>query len=114
MFGFLLPQWLKTFIFNILNYVFTILGKVFGVAKPVLADVLRTFFEGCLTIVSSLLAAIDLGPLMVSVAGVWAGLDPSIAWMINATGIPQGLAMLSLAYTIRLGLNLIPATFSRI
>ena len=112
--GFLLPQWLKDFIFQFLDFFMQIIVKTVPAVKPIFADILSAFFNGCLTVVGALLSAIDLGPLMVSVTGVWTGLDPSVAWMINATGVPQGLAMMSIAYTIRMGLNLIPGTLTRI
>ena len=72
------------------------------------------WFDGLLTVVSSIFKSIDLSSFVATYAMNWAGLPPQMIWFINAVSIPQGLTILSAAIVIRMLINLIPAAFTRI
>ncbi len=92
-----------SFLKSLLTGVAYVLGQLFGI-----------LLHGILTVVMGILNGLDLGNVLTTSAGAWAGLDPSIAWFINACGISQGLTMIGTAYVTRFVLNLIPASFTRI
>lgn len=79
-----------------------------------LGFLVSTVFSGLLSIVYTLVSTLDLGSMAVDAAATWGGLDPNIAYMVKGCGIPQGLTMLGAAYGIRIILNLIPASLTRV
>lgn len=70
--------------------------------------------DGLLTVVVSIVGSLDLGNLVASAAGHWAGLPPQLLYIINAVGLPTCISMLCYAILIRMLLNLIPAALTRI
>ena len=114
MIAFLFPQWLLDWISNLLPSVPPIVDKSLKGLAAMLIFVFVTIAKGLFTIVSAFVGLIDLGPMMVNSSVAWASLDPNIAYMLNQTGVPQGLTMLGMAYIIRLTLNLIPASLTRV
>ena len=80
----------------------------------VLKGGLYFIFDGLLTVVGGLITAINFGSLASVSAASWAGLPPQLIYLINAAGLPAGLAMVGTAIGIRLALNLIPAAFTRL
>ena len=77
-------------------------------------QLLGLLLDGLLTVVLGLLSALDLGTLVTHASTVWGVLDPNVAWMINATGISEGLTIIGAAFLILFTLNLIPAEFTRV
>ena len=71
-------------------------------------------FKGVLEVAKGAIMAISLGDLAVNTAASWGYLNPNVAYLVVASGIPEGLSILAIAYGIRLALNLIPAAFTRI
>ncbi|EKD40964.1 MAG: hypothetical protein ACD_74C00099G0013 [uncultured bacterium] len=71
-------------------------------------------FDGLLTVVSGLLSSLDVSSAILSSAATWASMPPQLIYIVNAIGIPQGLAILAGAYVVRMTLNLIPAALTRI
>ncbi|MBF0330158.1 MAG: DUF2523 domain-containing protein [Nitrospirae bacterium] len=85
-----------------------------GALGDVMQGVLSVFFEGFFAIVYALVASLDLGTYTLSLASTWGALPTQAVYLLNAIGIPQGLTMLAYAYGIRLILNLIPASITRV
>ena len=73
-----------------------------------------TVLDGLFSVVESFLGALDFSALVFNYAGTWSSLPPQLIWLINAVGLPQCFALLGVAYALRLGLNLIPAVFTRV
>jgi hypothetical protein len=71
-------------------------------------------FDGLLTAVSTILLAIDISSLGANLVLSWSGLPTQLIYLINACGIPAGLSLVVSAIIIRMGINLIPAEFTRI
>ena len=91
--------------------------SVQAILKPIvylIGQILGLVLDGALTVVSGVLSTLDLGEIAVNAASAWGNLDPTIAWLINASGVSAGLSMLGTAYLIRFVLNLIPAEFTRV
>lgn len=73
-----------------------------------------TIFDGILSVVEAFIAAINLSSVAVNYAAGWSHLPTQLIWLINATGLPQCVALLGAAYLIRLLLNLIPSWATRV
>lgn len=71
-------------------------------------------FDGFCIVVEAFFSALDLSEAAFNYAGVWAGLPEQLIWIISKIGLPQGIALLGAAYTVRLTLNLIPGVFTRV
>ena len=80
----------------------------------VLQQIIKYSFKGFLEVAKGAIMAISLGDLAVLTAASWGYLNPNIAYLVVQTGIPEGLSILAIAYGIRIALNLIPASFTRI
>ncbi|MGD9686358.1 MAG: DUF2523 family protein [Desulfobacter sp.] len=102
-------NWLSSF----WNHIQTALKWGLDGVLYVLKAVLFFAFDGLLTVVYSIVAALDVGSLTVSLVGLWADLPPQLLYVVNATGLPTGLSMIFYAIVIRKLLDLIPAAFTR-
>lgn len=76
--------------------------------------ILYVIVDGLLTVVSGFVSVIDLSTLLTNLTSSWGLLPAQIVWIISHTGLAQCLAIIGYAYGIRMLLNLIPATFTRI
>ena len=76
--------------------------------------VLYIVIDGLLTVVSGFISLIDLSTLITNLTASWGLLPAQIVWIISSSGLAQCLAILGYAYAIRMIINLIPATFTRI
>lgn len=72
------------------------------------------FIDGFLTIIETMVDAIDLGANITSVASSWGVLPPQLVYLINSLGVPQALALVGWAFGIRFMLNLLPGSITRI
>ena len=89
-------------------------GWVATVLNYIISGFLYTVLSGIFTIITALVDAIDMSTVITTSFANWGLLPSQLVYLINALGIPQGLAMVTYAYIIRLGLNLIPAVFTRV
>lgn len=80
----------------------------------VIQAVLYFIFDGLLTTVYAIVGALDVGTFLTSFAGYWSGLSPQLIYAVNACGIGSGISIIVYAIGIRMLLNLIPASFTRI
>lgn len=80
----------------------------------VIKGALYCAFDGLCTSVFAFFGAIDLTAAIANITLSWSGLPPQMLYLINAIGLPQCLGILVSAILIRMGLNLIPAAFTRI
>jgi len=71
-------------------------------------------FDGFLTMIAGVISIIDVSTILTNLVANWGGISPQVAWLINQTGIPQGLEIIGGAYLIRMCLNLIPGSVTRI
>ncbi|MCX6159725.1 MAG: DUF2523 family protein [Ignavibacteriae bacterium] len=107
-----------SFIANFFNDVGNILTSFLtwvltGIAELV-SGVLYVIFDGFFTVVLALISAIDFSTVLTANFGQWSSLPVQLIYLINAVGIPQGMSMVGAAYVIRMTLNLIPGTISRV
>jgi len=105
-------------IMDFINGFFSTIQTILGWVLDGLLYVLKTFlyfpFDGLLTAVEGIISAFDFSSFASSTAVSWTGMPPQLLYIVNAIGIPQGLAILAAAYIIRITLNLIPAALTRI
>ena len=73
-----------------------------------------TILDGLFLVVETALAAIDVSAIVFNYAASWSALPTQLVWLINAVGLPQCMAILGAAYLIRLTLNVIPASLTRV
>ena len=94
-------------IWDALTWLLQSLGDVIGF-------MFFTIYDGILTVIYSFSAALDFSAVMFNMAAQYSSMPPQLIWLINQIGLPQGLAYIVGALTIRLLLNLIPAALTRI
>lgn len=95
------------FLKSIVDY---LLDGLFYIIKTVLYWLL----DGFLTIVSSMINALDLSALGFASFGHWADLPDELIYIINQFGLPQCATIITSAILIRVTLNIIPASVTRI
>ena len=71
-------------------------------------------FDGALTLVHAFVDSLDFSNVVFNYFGDWGLLSPQALYVVNQSGIPQGLTLLAYAISIRVLLNLIPAAFTRV
>ena len=83
-----------------------------------LADILwggvYLLIEGLLTIVETMVSAIDVSSIITTSLAQWDVLPGPMLYLINSMGIPPALSIVGYAYGIRFLLNLIPASLTRV
>jgi hypothetical protein len=75
---------------------------------------LYIIMDGLLTVIVGIIGLIDVSTIVSSLASSWGLIPAQLAWFINECGVPQAVALIAYAYGIRMLLNLIPATFTRV
>ena len=70
--------------------------------------------EGIFTIIEGIVDCIDLADLLAEQAAVWGLVPDQTIYLLTALGIPAGISIIVYCISIRMLLNLIPATFTRI
>jgi hypothetical protein len=71
-------------------------------------------FDGLLTCMQAVIATLNLGNLASNTAAAWGLLPSQVCYLLNQSGISNGLGMIGTGISIRMLLNLIPAAFTRI
>lgn len=84
-----------------------------GVVK-VIWGVLYTVLDGVLTVITGFVSLIDLSTILLQITGSWVLLPSQIVWFITQMGLAPALSIIGYAIIIRMMLNLIPGTFTRI
>ncbi len=99
---------------SLLNFFISALSWLMDGFLYTIKAALYFIFDGLLTVVETLFSAINIPSTLLTAAGSWGLLPTQAVYCINAVGIPQGLAIIVSAIVIRMGINLIPAAFTRI
>ncbi|MBU0484828.1 MAG: hypothetical protein KKB30_09980 [Proteobacteria bacterium] len=76
--------------------------------------ILYMFFDGFLFVVTNLISTLDLSALAFTEYAKWNDLPPQLIYLINQLALPQGAALIAGALVIRLILNIIPASLTRV
>ncbi len=103
-------NWFNTFWTNIYTPLRWALDGVVSGLKYVAYGI----FDGMLSVVTSILAALNISQIAFDAAGAWGLIPSQLLWLITQCGIPQGVSLVMWAVTIRLGLNLIPGWLTRV
>ena len=103
-------DWLRTF----WHWIETGLKLILDGFILLLQFVVYTILDGLFLVVETALAAINVSSIVFNYAASWANLPTQLIWLINAVNLPQCFTILGAAYGIRLLLNVIPATFTRV
>lgn len=81
----------------------------------IISDILYWFFDLCLGFVYSMVSAISFSESYVLDAfSSWNLLPPQVIWLLNRLDLHIILLILASAYGLRLLLNLIPASLTRV
>lgn len=107
-------NWLKGFINNFWESLKTLIDYFLDGLFHILKTILYWIFDGFLTVVTSIINALDLSALGFEAFGEWANLPPEMIYIINQFGLPQCCTIIVSAIGVRMLLNLIPASLTRI
>jgi len=110
---------------GVIDYLISFATALFNLIKAValwtldgivwlLMHVLFLIFDGILTCITAFFTALDFSSFISAYALSWVGIPDQMIWFINAVSIPAGVTMISGAIGIRMVLNLIPASATRI
>ena len=87
----------------IIDGIFTAFGFLF-------AQILEILFSAIVALVNTL----DFSVVLTNQFADWSNLPGGLTYVINATGIPQGITILLSAILIRMTINLIPGSITRV
>jgi uncharacterized membrane protein YqgA involved in biofilm formation len=107
-------QWLIDFVNDFWDGLVSVVMWLLDGLTIVLSSVVYMIFDGFFTLVHGFISSLDLGSFLLSYASNWNLLPPQLIYLINASGLAQGLTLLSYAYVVRFTLNLIPSVFTRV
>jgi len=96
------------------EYIKGALAWVLDSIVTVLWSVLYFIYDGFLTMLTAVVAAIDVSTLITDMAAQWGLLPDVMVFLVNQCGLPQMIAIIVYAYGIRMALNLIPSVVTRI
>lgn len=96
-----------TIFYNILTWVLDSLSSLF-------LSFFQILWDGFLAIVYGLVSTLSLGSLLTDVAASWGLLDANTHYLVSISGLPEGCSLIGVAYGVRLLLNLIPASLTRV
>lgn len=105
-------------VLTFLNSVVGVIGSALTWVTDAIGSVLWGFLylviSGLLSVVSGFVSLIDLSTIATNLTASWGLLPPQVVWVINQSGLADCLAIIGYAYIIRMTLNLIPSTFTRV
>lgn len=107
-------SWLLDFVNGFFAALVSILRWVADGIVWAIHQAVYVLFDLMLNLVYGVIAAFDLTSFIGQISGLWGLLPPGLAYLINECGITQGLSMIGSAMLIRLILNLIPGTLTRV
>jgi len=116
-----ISSWLSKFWKKFLDWLWWLLDNLFTPFKWVLDGFFTVFetiayavFDGFLTTVVLIFNAFDFSSVLFSRSSGWLGLPDQLVWLITQLGLPQCFSLFGLALGIRLLINLLPASITRI
>lgn len=121
----ILPDWLIEFIIKFWTYLkslfWWIVDSFYTPIKwaldgffSVISSIFYFMFDGFLTAVAGVFNAFDLSSMLFTSVGDALDLPDSAIWLITQLGLPQCVTMVVSALGIRMLLNLLPASVTRI
>lgn len=70
--------------------------------------------DGFLTVITLFVSSLDLSALVFTEYAQWANLPPQAIYLVNQLALPQCASLISGAMVVRMLLNLIPASATRL
>jgi hypothetical protein len=107
-------DFLKDFITSFWDAIETAFSWLLDGFLYLVVTVFYWFYDGFLTLIAALISTIDLSSLGFTEFSLWLDLPLELIYMINQFGLPQCASIIAGAYSIRLILNLIPSTLTRV
>lgn len=106
------------FIFSFLSKFYQfftdIAGWLLDGAVEVIKSAVFFIYDGILSTATAFISSLDISTIFFTSLTTWGLLPPQLLYVINQVNLPQCLSMLFYAYMIRLTLNLIPASLTRL
>ncbi len=107
-------QWLKDFVSKFFTYLYDgLLWLVDGIST-VIQYAVYYIYDGLLTVFYTFVSLLDLSAVAFNIAAEYSSMPAQLIWFVNELNIPQAFAYVSSAIIIRMLLNLIPASVTRI
>lgn len=107
-------QWLKDFINTCWVSLQEVLSWMLDGIIFLLEHIFFLILDGFLLVIESLFTLIDFSTVVFSSIAQWSSMPTQLIWLINQLALPQCLALVVSALTIRVLLNLIPTWATRI
>ncbi len=99
---------------DILSYLYDLFTWVLDGALLIIQSALYFVYDGFLTAVTAVINSLDLSFLIFEFANKWGLLPDQLLYVICQIGLSQCISILVYALGIRMLLNLIPASLTRI
>lgn len=96
------------------GWLYTALGWLLDGLIVVLNYFICTLVDGILTMALTFIQALNFASMAFNMATYWGLMPDQALWFVTQLGIPTGLSMIGVAYSIRFCLNLIPSIITRI
>lgn len=107
-------DWLLSFINQFWGVIVQVVQWVIAGIVYAIQAALYIVWDGLLTCMSALIAAVNLGNLATQAAASWGLLPPQVCYLLAQSGIANGLGMIGTGIAVRMTLNLIPSWITRI
>lgn len=107
-------DWLLSFVNSFWSVIVQVGQWIIAGVVYALQTGLYVIWDGLLTCMSTLIAGLSLGSLATQTAAAWGLLPSQVAYLLNQSGISNGLGMIGTGIAIRMALNLIPAWITRL
>ena len=102
------------FIDSFFNQVKEIIAWLLDGLKYIVSEIFYVIYDKILSIIETLVTSIDFSGFSSAVTGFWSDIPGPILYTIGKFRLAEILAILAIAYGIRLLLNLVPAAFTRV
>lgn len=107
-------SWLVDFFKSFWNAFKSFFYWIFDSLILVIGWILYTIYDGFLIVVLTFFSILDFSSIAFNTAAQWSSMPTQLIWLVNQLAIPQGFALVASALVIRMTLNIIPASITRV
>ena len=107
-------DWLYGFFSNFWDFVVDVLVWCLDALVYILGEILYLVFTAFLLAVEGFFSLLDLSGLALDSALDWSGLPDQLVWLVSEVDLSQGVTLIMTGVGIRMLINLIPASLTRV
>jgi hypothetical protein len=107
-------EWIYNFFKSFFDFLIDVLVWVLDAIFYILSEPLYLLFDALLVVVEAIFTLLDLSGLALDSVLDWTSLPDSLVWILGEIDLSQGLTIMVSAMGIRMLINLIPGTFTRV